>query len=78
MMSLLFGRWGYRDVSENWDRIRTDAAKDAGIPHGFEIFLRPDQSEFADFRPATRDIVTLMRSGTSTGGGVTDFGKYNG
>ena len=78
MMSLLFGRWGYRDVSENWDRIRTDEAKDAGIPHGFEIFLRPDQSEFADFRPATRDIVTLMRSGTSTGGGVTDFGKYNG
>ena len=78
MVSLLFGRWGYRDVSENWERIRTDAAKDAGIPHGFEIFLKPDQSEFADFRPATRDIVSMKRTGTSTGGGVTDFGKYDG
>jgi hypothetical protein len=78
MVSLLGGRWGYRDVSENWDRIRTDEAKAAGIPHGFDIFLRPDQSEFADFRPATRDIVTLMRSGTNPGGGVTDFGKYSG
>jgi hypothetical protein len=78
MMSLLFGRWGYRDVSENWVRERTDAAKDAGIPHGFDIYLKPDQSDFADFRPATRDIVTMKRTGTSTGGGVTDFGKYDG
>jgi hypothetical protein len=78
MLSLLFGRWGYRDVSANWERIRTDEAEAAGIPHGFEIRLKDDQSDWADFRPATRDIVTMKRSGTSTGGGVTDFGKYDG
>ena len=78
MLSLLFGRWGYRDVAENWERIRTEEARAAGIPHGMEITLRPDQSEFANFAPARRDLVTLKRWGTSTGGGVTDFGKYDG
>ena len=75
MVSLLFGRWGYRDVADNWERIRSDEAKAAGIPHGFEIRLKDDQSDWADFKPATRDIVTMMRTGTSTGGGVTDFGS---
>jgi len=77
--SLLLGRWGWTAAGDIADIKRTDAAKAANIPHGFEIALKPDQSAFADFRPATSDIVTLKRAGTPTGGGgLTDFGKYDG
>jgi len=77
--SLLFGRWGWTAMGDIANLKRTDAAKAANIPHGFEITFKPDQSDYADFRPATSDIVTLKVAGTPTGGGgLTDFGKYDG
>jgi hypothetical protein len=50
----------------------------AGVPRGLGVHLISDLSDFANFRPATSDLVTQKIGGTFAGApGAGDTGKYD-